>query len=244
MSLKGPSENAEWPCAATGQPSDVIALAKEMVVGIFAEAIKCASTTGLSAEILLGTLSFDYGEVLMSEPIADTYMTVQTRYIRHFINVTLNEPVSEEVSAKLGLDSGHFTGVKGDDTNESDFYEWWGMGQCDEKLPGSTRTAHKKVGASILQGTSSLGFEFDSLGFQQSAPWIIDVLERTLRYHNVNIKPIRGLLPEIVKHLQQTDWTLVHRLHATDDVNLALVQFDGRAFFFPPHGCEVDGSPQ
>merc|ERR1719375_871393 len=105
----------------------------------------------------------------MSEPTPDKYITVKTRYIRHFVNVVLSEPVPEEFKELLGLAEGHFTVVKNSETGESDTYEWWDTSKCDEKLPGNTTKALQ----SCLKATQESNHELEErldFDFHQAMP--------------------------------------------------------------------------
>lgn len=215
----------EWPGKLCGQPVDPLVDAKNNIIELFQE------VTGMDTKELEKFLVMGYGEILMSDADPDKYITVKTRYIRHFIDAKLTGEIPEELSEKLGFAEGCFVVTKNAELGEVDTYEWWDPGKCDEdlRLMGDTT----KASQSNHEDFSDSHDGEVNFSFHQAHPWSPDLLEGVLRRHKVNTRPVREMRAEISKRLETGEYELVHKLGDSEPPHIALVRGDGLTFFFP-----------
>lgn len=210
----------EWPGRACPMPDDIFALAEI----IAAEQVN----------IPQGSLKLSMGGIDVSESEPDRYLTCQSRYIRHFVNAQMVEPVPEDLSEELGLAKGEYVFQRG---NSVEYFQWWDVRQCDEKLPGGASSAQNQLVSSGAIRDSVVAGLFEDLVVAE--PWAKDSVDRVLRQHGVDLKAAEHGLhtsAAVAEQLQSSHWALVRRKKkskSTSKGGIAVLNGDGQAYFFP-----------
>lgn len=124
---------AQWPGKASERPADLFAEVEKLIM----------------EQVLVpkGTLKLSLGEISYEECEPDHHLNVTCRYIRHFVNAQLPDPMPVELEQSLGVQEGRCIV---ETNNESIEFTWWDSAQCDANIPGGGSTATKMLASDVV----------------------------------------------------------------------------------------------